>query len=505
MDMAYRETCLPETRVDILQDLFISLTVPDPNHNIIWLHGPAGSGKSTILNTLSQCFIKLHRCGATLFWDRNDPVNSDPCRVIHTFAYQLACFNTVFADALASSVATEPNIMTSSPNEQFRCLVQEPIDTLAERHVLGPIIVIFDALDECGTAETRQRLLDVFFVCLAKLPNMFRFLIASRDEPGIRDSISRLDIGERDVPINDESTRSDISHFFQRRLVCPTLGGYRLPPSWPADQVIKRLVDLAQGLFIWASTSVRFIESGIPQDQSKRVLDATAHGKPHRKLDDLYHIALVHPFNSRDRNELDTVRSILGAIVVARKPLTDEHLSQLLELELGVVQGILSRLQPLLQWSEGKPAQPLHASLIDFLCDSTRCDDPQWHIDACSHHNTLASLCFRVMLKFNICGIESSHQRHLEIEGIQERINQVITPLLMYASEHWADHLELGSSSAPDSNLMHGTTEFIKNKFLYWIEVFSLKNQMSRIFGILYKAVDWAKVRHVCQLATANC
>ena len=44
---AYRETCLPETRVDILQDLFISLTVPNPSHNIIWLRGQAGSGKST--------------------------------------------------------------------------------------------------------------------------------------------------------------------------------------------------------------------------------------------------------------------------------------------------------------------------------------------------------------------------------------------------------------------------------------------------------------------------
>ena len=238
------------------------------------------------------------------------------------------------------------------------------------------------------------------------------------------------------------------------------------------------------------------------------MLDATAYGEQHRRLDKLYHIALTHPFDSHDQTELDAVQSILGAIVAGREPLTDEQLSQLLRLDLDVVHGILSRLRPLLQWSEGKPAQPLHASFTDFLCDPTQCDDPQWHIDTTSHHNNLASFCFRVMqqdLKFNICGIETSHRRHVEIEGIQERIGQAITCVLMYASQYWADHLELGSSSSPDSNLMDGVMDFINNRHLYWIEVFSLRNQMSRIFGILRKAADWAKVRYDCQLATANC
>ena len=506
----YREPCLPETRMNILQDLFVSLTVPNPRHNIIWLHGQAGSGKSAILNTLGRFFSRLHRCGAFLFWDRNDAVNSEPHRVIRTLAYQLARFNPTFADTLALLVNAEPDIMTLSLDEQFRCLVQEPLASLAKRHDLGPIIIVLDALDECGTVETRQKLLDVLSVRLAKLPKMFRILIASRDEPEIRVSLSRLDIDERDIQVNHESTKYDISRLFQRRLVsdAPAFGGYRLPSGWPGDAIIKRLVDLAQGLFIWASTSIRFIESGHPQDRLKKVLDATAYGEPHRKLDKLYHIALTHPFDSHDQTELDAVRSILGAIVVGREPLTDEQLSQLLQLELGVVHGILSRLRPLLQWSEGKPAQPLHASFTDFLCDPKRCDDPQWHIDTTSHHNDLASFCFRVMqqdLKFNICGIETSHRRHVEIEGIQERIDQAITCVLMYASQYWADHLELGSSSAPDSSLMDGVMDFMNNRHLYWIEVFSLKNQMSRIFGILRKAADWAKVRYVCQLATANC
>ena len=67
----------------------------------------------------------LHRCGAFLFWHRNDAVNSDPLRVIRTLAYQPARFNPVFADMLASAVIAKPALVESSLDEQFRCLVQE--------------------------------------------------------------------------------------------------------------------------------------------------------------------------------------------------------------------------------------------------------------------------------------------------------------------------------------------------------------------------------------------
>jgi hypothetical protein len=81
------EMCLPGTRVDILQNVFVTLTYPNVEKNVIWLRGPAGTGKSTILNTLAHYSLQLCRQGAFLFWDRNDPDNSEPRRVIRTLAY----------------------------------------------------------------------------------------------------------------------------------------------------------------------------------------------------------------------------------------------------------------------------------------------------------------------------------------------------------------------------------------------------------------------------------
>lgn len=113
MNAEYRETCLPGTRVDMLQDLFISLIDPDSSNKALWLRGLAGSRKSTILNTIAQYSSKLRRRGAFLFWDRNDPINSDPRRATRTLAYQLAQSNPSFAEELASRVRA------SSPNHDF--------------------------------------------------------------------------------------------------------------------------------------------------------------------------------------------------------------------------------------------------------------------------------------------------------------------------------------------------------------------------------------------------
>jgi hypothetical protein len=497
MDAEYRETCLPGTRVDILQKLFASLIGGGPK--VTWLCGLAGSGKSTILNTVAQYFSQLHRCGAFLFWDRNDAVNSEPRRVIRTLAHQLAQFNPAFEEEFASRIKASPKIMKSSLDEQFRCLLLEPLATLAASHDSGPIIIILDALDECGTPETRKTLLDTLATGLPTLPGMFRLLVASRNEPDIRVALSRLNIALHNIPVNNKSTTSDISQFFRQRLSshAPAFEARGLPSDWPGDLVRQQLVTLSGGLFIWASTAIRFIESGFPEKRLKKILDSSVHGHSHDGLDDLYRVALSHPFDFYHADELETVHFILGAIVVTCEQLTDEQLSRLLDLELSMVREVLSRLQPLLQGGHGKPIQVLHTSFINFLCNPERRQE-RWHIDTSAHHCNLASGCLRLMqedLKFNMCDIETSYRRHLEIEGIQQRIDKAITPALMYASQYWADHLELGSSAQWGLHrLTAQVIDFMTDRLLYWIEVFSLKNQMSKICRILRKATDWAKV-----------
>jgi len=497
MDATARETCLPGTRQSTLNNLVNYLTDPSlrPGRNVIWLRGPAGSGKSIILNTVAQHFLDLRRRGAFLFWDRNDPLNSDPLQMIRTLAFQLAEFSPTFAAKLAARIDLSPTTV----NTQFRDFIMEPLRELAREFDLGPIVIILDAFDECGTVESRRELLGALSVGLTNLPTEFRVLISSRDDPDIRRSLSRLKVDTWDVPVGDATTASDISHYLRRQFAnaLPRFEGYNLRPNWPGEEAIKKLADQSDGLFIWASTAIRFIESGDPEEILGKVLDASAQNP---SSSNLYRVALTHQFHLSDKSELDAARSILGAVEVVREEVTDDQLSQLLGLKLDAVQNILSQLWPILRWDRGRPVRVFNAPLSEFFFPSDRRQDMPWptHI---SFHDDLASDCFQVMerdLKFNICGIETSYYRNQDIDGIRDHVDRAITPALMYAARYWIDHLELGTPESGSHPLADAITSFINDRFLYWIEVFSATNQMFMIPIILKKAASWARV---CRLS----
>jgi ABC-type dipeptide/oligopeptide/nickel transport system ATPase subunit len=55
-DAIQRATCLTGTRSEILATVTEHLSTVHPETNVYWLSGVAGSGKSTIANTVAQHF-----------------------------------------------------------------------------------------------------------------------------------------------------------------------------------------------------------------------------------------------------------------------------------------------------------------------------------------------------------------------------------------------------------------------------------------------------------------
>jgi len=141
-----------------------------------------------------------------------------------------------------------------------------------------------------------------------------------------------LNVDVREVPMGDESTSSDIKLLFQQELAALASVIPSLPPDWPGEATIQQLVDLPGDLFIWATTTILFIESGFVRKRLERVL--SAHDPSHNRLDGLYRNALTSAFEAYGERHFEAVHSILGAIVVAREPLTEAHLSRLLGLSL---------------------------------------------------------------------------------------------------------------------------------------------------------------------------
>ena len=55
---------------------------PSIDRNVFWLHGLAGSGKSTLMTTISHIFMELGQLGAFLFFDRDSSERNHPKMVM---------------------------------------------------------------------------------------------------------------------------------------------------------------------------------------------------------------------------------------------------------------------------------------------------------------------------------------------------------------------------------------------------------------------------------------
>jgi hypothetical protein len=495
MDAFSRSECLPNTRQYILKFITDWLTTPSGNENILWLHAMAGFGKSTISTTIAEYFRELERLGAFIFFSRNT-TSSDPAVVIRTLSYQLARFDPSIKAAVCTEIEHNPGITEAAMRVQFAKLIVEPLASLTTLNTQGPVIVALDAIDECGDPVSRKNLLTLLAQELAKLPSNFRFFITSRREPDIEAAFSgRSNIVALDLHAMDQSKTADVSLYIRHHMAALPRDG--LASDWPGEERIEALIGHSEGLFIWASTAIRFIEEGYnPEQQLDVLLCSQSPGHARSALDTLYDIALGAAGNWNNNAAAEDFRAVLGAIAIGKTPLSDITLDQLLGLDgRRSSRYILKHLRCLLQWNPGQPVQILHASFADYLTNQDRCGGRPWFADLSIHHKIFALACFRHMeasLKFNICDLETSHVFNASVHDLDVRVKNCISDHLSYACRFWADHLVQTNC---DHNMVPYLKSFFHVRLLQWLEVLSLIKEVTIASRALKSIANWAKVR----------
>ena len=131
--------------------------MPSEGQNILWLHGRAGAGKST----LSTDYLReLGRLGAFIFFfDGNDPTHRDPNAVIRTQAHQVALHDPTTQSAICTAIEADKRIaeVAEAPmRRQYAKIILEPLKCAGALHMQGPIVIAIDALDECGDSVSRH-------------------------------------------------------------------------------------------------------------------------------------------------------------------------------------------------------------------------------------------------------------------------------------------------------------------------------------------------------------
>lgn len=174
----------------------------------MWLQGEPRSGKSTIATTIAHFYRDLSRLGAFVFFDRESPARGNPTMLFRTIAAQLATARPSIGEAIALAIKEMPTIGQSSLAQQFSELLVKPLcqDPLPCE---GPLVIVIDALDECGSSYSRSSILSILAEQSSKLPSFVRIVIASRPARDICEAFG----GCRNIvwkKVNDEDAWSEV-------------------------------------------------------------------------------------------------------------------------------------------------------------------------------------------------------------------------------------------------------------------------------------------------------
>ncbi|KAF8699797.1 hypothetical protein AX14_000864 [Amanita brunnescens Koide BX004] len=373
--------CYPETRVEVLERITEWIDDSDPHERIFWLNGPAGAGKSAIIQTIAER-CKDTQLAASFFFKRNTPDRGVADYLFLTLAWQLAMSIPELRPYLESTPKAEHSIHAKSIDVQFNLLFVQVFENLFRDNPnlrLKKSLVIVDAVDECAT-DLDQRVILALIGAQTSKRVPLRFLVSSRPEPHIEEafdmrimkSVSRTLVLDKMFAPNDDIQRyleGELYRVFSERRVPP-------PSSPSITDIINRLVLISSGQFIYASTVVKFVDDGDhnPEKRLNIILGTRrSTSSPYAQLDQLYIQILSQQQNI-------WLLRVVFVLIIGYGQSSLDFPCWVLRIKEDDLKLKLRRMHSLLHISDSG-IKPYHLSLLEFLQDRKRAGKyyiPSW-------------------------------------------------------------------------------------------------------------------------------
>ncbi|KAJ3507123.1 hypothetical protein NMY22_g17026 [Coprinellus aureogranulatus] len=402
---------------------------------LLWLTGPAGTGKSAIAGSIAdKCHDESRKwlAGSFFFSDfAGQPDRYSKEYLFPTLAYHLIHLKIPrLREEILSAIDACPSVFDKRLDDQLRILILEPLRKVDETAIQSSTFktIIIDGVDECkesgrATIDAMQdrrmskdenhREIISGLIRASKDPSFpFRVIVASRPERAIERCFTSLPSGSfKHIFLDDKySPTADIELYLRAKF--DTIGrNHGLPDQWYlnlSNQDIPRyLAEEASGQFVYAATVVRFIQDDkdTPHEQLKRVLNwkGVKGSRPFAVLDALYSgILKSSPDPPLSIKWLRVIKYLqdVPLIVAGGKVPTKESWYQkaILESSPGQTEVVLGKLTALvgLRDDHGEPGFTFyHKSLTDFLEDKGRSGD--LHLEREAVAQFLRERCYQVL------------------------------------------------------------------------------------------------------------
>jgi NACHT domain len=468
-----KHSCMEGTRETVLNDIFNWAVQPQDDQaqpsapNVFWLYGMPGLGKTFVANSLCDRLRRSKNLGGSFFCKYDNSDLREPTRVLPTLIAKLALAWGPFRKIVAKVLLDQPQINPESTRGE---LLLEPL-RLLKTHPSRPLVLVIDAIDECGQPDARIRLLTSLMEACSLVP-WLKIVVTSRPERDIQSFFEGRCVICQDLATEDPKGK-DICHFTQTRMAAVASARKR-SSDWPGAERVNKIAERSGGLFMFVNTLALLVDVPEPEPLLAQVL-----GGESPRADTPTHNLYSMVLRSRISQPTQALHSIIQAIIAvsAHRPLPDTTLATLLSLEPQVVREWVDELSSLFyrDTSEKGGIRVRHLSILEFL----QGDDcpPEFRVDLKMANSELAACCLRNMghqLQFNICGLETSYLSNSEVLDLDDRVEQKIPDALQYSCMHWSDHLccDVDPISQEITTLLDNFLP--ESQLLYWLEVMSL-------------------------------
>ncbi|RXW16820.1 hypothetical protein EST38_g9031 [Candolleomyces aberdarensis] len=355
----------------------------DQKKGILWVHAPAGHGKTAIAGTVTERLgamkgeLGFSPVGATFYFWRTSPERNSPARFMITLAYQLAQSIPELQPHVDTAIKTEPAIAKMALERQLVKLIVEPFKSLGNLADIPNRLVIIDGIDECINSDRESRVVKKYaedqeavqvrvldlIHCLHSHHLPLSFLILSRPEAWIKQHLESKAFHE-DLEVIDlykiGDHMNDVAKFVRAELsrIAKSLDPAGRDGKWAEEQ---KLVWKSGGHMLYAATVIRHIDD--PYDDPRKLLRDIINGD-HESSPDIEHST---PFSSL----YELYRQIMRSCPPKNRP----HMMQVLEDVMAFGRTyyvqyrcdealrLLDRMSMRLAGSGLKALRPLHAVL----------------------------------------------------------------------------------------------------------------------------------------------
>lgn len=355
----------------------------------MWLSGPAGAGKTAIIQSVAEKWKKSGVSTASFFFFRGDGTRNTAKPLAATLLYQLIDLIPALKQSMADLLSSKPLITEASIHDQMMGFIDTPIHTLIHQKsidVQTPIVLLIDGLDECSSDDKiiQERVLTALQDLVSPEDSPFVALVASRREPNLIMAFRKLSLKLGSIFLDDDYRPAEDIHLFVAAKFDEIKRTHhlsnRLNKEWPLDADIDNITNKSSGQFIYAATVMRFLEYS---PESPNITLKIVQGiQPLEDHSPFAQIDAMYSYIFSQARSLDTIKEMFAMHLIGSAynsmfdnstNLFDDFLPAVCDVTS--VESLISPLASMIRMehsSEGMRLIFYHASLGDFLQDESR-------------------------------------------------------------------------------------------------------------------------------------